>query len=225
MVDPAPGPAIASIKLGPDVVVRTEDGIEVYTPLPMVDWIVSPHRPTVIHFHGEDFLLVDQRAPEDGGICYVLRRGDPDAALNVVGRTIVYDLGAVRERERERIDRTVLQARACALWALSPLLGLAPSRAKSELHSRFGLHPLTLTWASVVVEYAVALVGALALVLETTTGGGLTKLGGGWVLPIFGGASLVLLPDALGRTGRLIGGGLRQYGFYEWLWRRLPARD
>jgi hypothetical protein len=222
MADPQKKPAIASIKLGPDVVVRTGTGVEVYTQRPMADWDVSPHRPTLIRFHGEDFVLADRRTPEDGGVCYVLRRGDSEAAINVIGKTLVYDLDYVRERERNRRDDPLRASSSHALWCLAPLLGLAPSHLQAALHTRFGLHPHAITWASVVAEYGIALVASIVFVLEVLTIGGLTSLGAGWLLPCFGTAGLLLLPDAIVRTSRLLSGALRQYGLYEWLWRRLP---
>lgn len=216
---------IPTIALGPDVVVRTETGIEIYTRLPMADWDVSPHRPTVIRFHGDDFTLVERRAPEDGGVCYVLRRGDPDATLNSVGKTIVYDLAYVRAREAEFRQQPLLAGTAAVLWCLAPLLGLLPSSLQQRLHDRFGLHPQTLTWASVGAECLIVICGALAITLQAVTFGGLSKLGAGWLVPVFGGASLLLLPDVVMRVNRLLGGALRQYGLYEWLWHRLPADE
>jgi len=216
---------IPTITLGPDVVVRTETGIEIYTRLPMADWVVSPHRPTSIRFHGDDFTLVEQRAPTDGGVCYVLQRSDPDAKLNSVGKTILYDLAYVRAREAELRERSHLASITFVLWCLAPLLGLAPSALQQRLHRRFGLHPQTITWASVGAECLIVICGALAITLQAVTFGGLSKLGAGWVVSVFGIPGLLLLPDVIMRVSRLLGGTLRQYGLYEWLWHRLPVDD
>jgi hypothetical protein len=219
------GQMIPTIALGPDVVVRTENGIEIYTRLPMADWVISPHRPTSIRFHGDDFVLVEQRAPEDGGVCYVLQRSDPDAKLNCVGKTILYDLAYVRAREAELREQPLLASATAVLWCLAPLLGLAPSALQRRWHRRYGLHPQTITWASVGAECLVVICGALAITLQAVTFGGLSQLGAGWLVPVFGGASLLLVPDVVMRVSRLLGSGLWQYGFYEWLWHRLPAEE
>jgi len=159
---------IPSIALGPDVVVRTTLGIEIYTPWPMPDWDISPHRPTVIRFHGDDFLLVGSARPSSAGSATSCSAPTRRRA-HVPGKTIVYDLQYVRERERARREQPLRVGSARALWCLAPLFGFAPSRIQRLLHHHFGLLPATVTWASVIVEYGVALIAALVIVLTVTT--------------------------------------------------------
>jgi hypothetical protein len=97
------------------------------------------------------------------------------------------------------------------LRPLYPLLGLLPSRWKTALQHRYGLHPRTMTAWSLGLEYAGIALHAVFLALHSWTG----IFNNFYLVAVL----VILIPDALVRYGILLEDETYPPGFYEWLLR------
>jgi hypothetical protein len=176
----------------------------------------------------ERTYFVASQGAVPGGWRYVLEPW-PEDRHEAPGNVVHYDEGYVHERDALRREQE-----AVGLWMISPLLGFLPSGTKLRLNERYGFHPVVVTERSVLLEHAalLMLLGTLAIFALATGfapgfGGDARDVGGPPFFMLFL-AAVFLAVDRVVRQHRLLTGSMRQYGFAEWVVRRLgddPASE
>ncbi len=182
----------------------------------MPDWKATRYRKTAVVFEERTYFVASRTALSGGVWRYVLAPW-PDDLHDAPGRTIHYGEPYVLERDQTRREQGRLERKAVGLYFLTWLLGFLPSGVKLRLNERYGIHPLVVTGKSLFLEYLAFINLVVLLVI-----GGFT--GALPILPLLGAAAVVAI-DRTVRTARLEKGGMRQYGFGEWIFRRIRDED
>jgi hypothetical protein len=197
-----------------DVIVVADDRVVIKTSSAMEDWRATRYRRTAIVFRGRTYY-VESVHSRGGRWEYHLALWS-EGLHDAPSRVIYYDESYVLEREARRASESRHEVRAAFLYPIAPLLGFLPSAAKLALNDRYGWHPLTVTNWSLLVEYVGLLWVSFLLIFRQ-----------GWpdfiagVLWVLAGTLLV---DLVARHSTALGGGMRQYGFLEWLFKRARSK-
>jgi hypothetical protein len=204
--------------VGVDRVLSTDDGaLVVHAAHEMPDWRITRYRKAAVVYR-EQVYFIEAKTPLPAGGCRYLLKPWPHDANDPAGLTIHYDQDYVRERDALRLRQAQLEGEAGVLLLLTPLLGFLPSTVKLRLNDRYGIHPLEITTYSVFIEAMVGLCAAVIIVIDLFTG----IYGAHAFVGLMRGVVAVLCVAAVDGSVRyhvVLGGGMRQYGFGEWIFR------
>lgn len=203
------------IKLGSDLIKTKENRMIIISSVDMEDWIASEFRKTEIIFQGRPYYLISKEKTKDNRYCYKLALWTEDIA-DFPGRKINYDLDYVKDRDETiRVNRYSSISKLIII-PLMPFMGLLWSGLKIKLHDKLGIHPVSITFYSIYLEFLIGLniiifvfLMQFMIVIED-------------VLPIF---AVLFLLDAGMRLGRAFRGDFLQYGFFEWLFIRIKGKN
>ncbi len=218
--------------VGADRVVYKAGAVVIHAAREMADWRVSRYRKTAVVLGGQTYFVASRMPLPDGAWRYALTPW-PEDDHDQPGNVVHYDETYVLEREavahaQRRVDRT-----AVGLFAASLLLGFLFSPTKLRLNERYAIHPAVVTRRSLLLEY-LALICVLSLLVIGGAAAGLAPAFGVAPRDVLAGGleplrlavvAAVLAADAVVRKARLDAGGMRQYGFGEWMFRRLRGDD
>jgi hypothetical protein len=237
---PEPADVVAGERtraIGTDKVLVKDDGaVVVHASSPMPDWRATRYRKTAVVFEDRTYFVAT-RTTLPGGWCRYLLQPWPEDLHDSPARTVLYDEAYVLEREERRRAQQKHEVRAVGLFAVAWLLGFLPSGLKLRLNERYAIDPGTATRQSLFIQYLVALglltvfaIGFVAGALGPAFGAPSGAASGAVFTGLFRPTRLlltvvVLALDATIRTDRLQRGSMRQYGFGEWIFRRLGPRD
>ena len=205
-------------RIGVDRILREPDGLTVETASAMPEWRASHFRPTAVIFLGERFVVRShtvEPAERSGRHVYELTPW-PDDGVEPPGAVIEYDEEYVRARQRRRSVVRVADVFEVLAVLLTPLIGFLPSRAKAALHGSVGVHPITATRASILLEIVfMFLCCAFAMIYIMTMGMATSELVHSlWLVPLLG-------LDTFMRYAAVLRDEMYPPGFLEWL---IPAR-
>lgn len=199
--------------MGSDRVLPKGDAIVVEAACEMPEWKVTRYRKAAVVFEERVYFVAARTALRRGAWRYVLEPW-PEDLHDRPGATIYYDEAYVRARDEARSEQARVGRKAIGLLFVAWLLGFLFSGVKLRLNERYGIDPITATEQSVFIQRPLFL-GLSALLMFSAIAGILP------VLPLLA-TVVVVLVDLVVRSDRLLRGGLRQYGFCEWMFRRLP---
>lgn len=196
---------------GTDHISRQGEELVVYTPSEYPDWRVSEFRKTVIVFGQENYYVREARRLGKHRFCYTLRPWQ-HSLHDLPGRIVTYSEDTSRER-----DTVWRQKRWAGLYEIissliSPAAGFLPSRLKLRLMHTTGLDPASMTRHSLYIQYLAFPLLAFNIIMVPFLFTEDLLLAS--VIQV---CLLLLCLDALFRTGRLMEGGVIQYGLFEWL--------
>jgi hypothetical protein len=190
----------------------------------MPDWKATRYRKTAVVFE-ERTYFVASRTPLSGGVWRYVLSPWPEDLNDEPGNVVHYDEAYVGEREAGRQAQQRHEKRALGLFFVNSLLGFLFSGVKLRLNERYAIDPIAATRRSVFFEFlvlinlgALLVIGSFASVLSGAYAGRLVEV---FPLRILLFAAALVAIDAVIRKDRLERGGMRQYGFCEWLFRRL----
>jgi hypothetical protein len=152
----------------PDRVEKVDDRIIIDAAREMPDWVVSPHRPTVITYMSKTYIVDHKKALEVGRFEYGLTPVQL-SDLNIPGRCFIYDQAFVDAREEAILDRHLAAPRDILLAATSPLVGFLWSGKTDQLEST-GFDSWGALRMSLVVERFILLLLSLATAGEIWLG-------------------------------------------------------
>ena len=202
---------------GSDKIKLEENNLIIVSPVDMEDWRVTQYRKLEVVFQERSYCLVSKKRRDDRRWYYELEPWPEDMGM-FPGRTILYDLDYVQDRDKSRRLGRVFGGVGLFLLPLKPLLGLLWSNTKLKLNDRFGVHPLSATNQSLFLEFFLGFGGMVFMLIMLFA----SSLGKQVVVPvhmllyILFGVAIVTL-DAIMRWGKALRGVMTQYGFYEWL--------
>lgn len=215
------------IPIGSDFVSRDGDRIVVDAARDMPDWEVRKARRAQIRFRDRAYFVTERRPVAKGRVRYLLEPW-PERSVDVPGIRLVYDREYVAERDSAAGLAVAGASLVPLLVVLSPWIGFLPSRTKRRIHAQLGVHPITATRRSVILEGVVGLLAGTYLCIDGFAAIAGSLYGGGGLgagplqLPA---ASLLVVPvlsaDIVARLSGLLRGDLDQDGAYEWLYRPL----
>lgn len=206
-------------RVGSDRLVRKGAGLVVYSDADMDEWEVRRYRRIAIDFEGRRYVVSRRDSLPGGAFAYVLEPwpagldDDPAAAIE-------YSPAYVARRDAGRRANRRGTRRRGALLFLLPLVGLLPSGMKARLHDAYGINPQTATLVSLWGEYVVLLACGLLMsvfMMARAYGGG--SPAGAPSLRSLALLAVVVLVDAIFRTGSILEAVPDPPGFYEWLLR------
>ncbi len=212
--------------VGSDLVFQKEDELRIKSEVRMPKWKATRYRKTVVIFEGEKYQ-VNKVSKEKDFYIYILSSLSA-TSCDIPSNVIEYDESYVKNRDRN-LKKVEQNARVrLALLILYPLLGFLPYKTKLKLHRKYGFHPGFITRMSLFVEWLLGL-GGLTLIAISLLAGGFGSILGGSGEGVFSNllfsliivCTITLFADAAMRYKRLTSGSLKQYGFFEWLFRRL----
>jgi len=213
------------VGVGSDKVLVKDDGsVVIHASCEMPDWKATRYRKTAVVFE-ERTYFVASRTPLAAGVWRYVLSPWPEDLNEEPGNVVHYDEAYVVEREARRQAQQRHERRASGLFFVNALLGFLYSGVKLRLNERYAIDPIAATRRSVFFEFlvlinlgALLVIGSFATVLSGAYAGRLVEV---FPLRDLALAALLVAIDAVIRKDRLERGGMRQYGFCEWIFRRI----
>lgn len=218
MIDPA-APEYRPVNVGNDRVVVSGDQVKIRSTADMLDWTVRRYRGIRVHFEEREYRVA-KKTKEGRHFLYSLEPW-PDPT-EPASKDVFYDEAFVADRDRERRQESMLLAFRPFIPLVYVVAGFFPVATKENFQERWGIEPRRATTYSLMVEGA-AFIAFLVLLCVTVYVGGFSGISilNGQVLTI---GLLVLGPDLIFRSDRVMRETCEPPGFYEWVIRRAEDR-
>jgi hypothetical protein len=204
--------------LGPDRVVVSAGEVTIYTPRPMDGWEVREFCRIPIWFRDHKFF-VRRKWQVEGARRYAYELGPwPDDLHEESPIKIKYDELYVALRDEAHRRDMGSELGRLVLLPFYPFLGFGWSRFKDRTLEPFGINPVSVTEASLMLSLGLFLLEAIfTFYLHQGYGQLLFGFSSLW----WDGLALVILPlDAVVRYNQVLRGDEVPDGFLEWLLRR-----
>jgi hypothetical protein len=185
MQDPQEVKQPRSIRIGPDHVTITDQGVVIEAKHEMPDWQVRQFKVIPIYFEDKKYFLLErQKAQPPYAFRYLLRTWESHIDSATFFQT--YDEHAVAERDSTRRTEQRDQLLRLSLMPLYPVLGLLWSGAQKKL-VRFGFVPQSLTGVSIFACFCLTVLqGAFVAVMLNVSARAGTLMLGGMILAFVG---------------------------------------
>ncbi|SRR6266511_4125559 len=210
LVESSPGLSVAS-----DKVLYYGESVIIYATREMPDWQVREFCKIPIYFEGRKFYLLRKARMEPPYVMGYELEPWPEDLHEESNLSITYDQDYVAQRNRLVQTEQRNDLGRLLLLPLFPFLGFLWARFKDRTLERFGFHPVSMTNASLLVEFGF-------FVIETIF---LFVFHDGFAQVAFGLATawldyavfVVFLVDMIARYDQVLRGIESPPGFLEWL--------
>jgi len=154
-----------TIRIGPDQVTITDQGVVIEAKHELPDWQIREFKIIPVYFEDRKYFLVNKRKAEPPyAFRYVLRRW-PETHIDSAPFFHTYNAEAVAERDSTRRSGQREELVRLALMPFYPFLGFLWSGAQKKL-IRFGFVPQSITGVSVFLGFCLLLLqGAFAAIM------------------------------------------------------------
>ena len=205
----------AGLRVGSDKVSWFGESVIIHAAREMPDWQIREFCKIPIHFDGRKYYLKRKlRLERPYAMSYELEPW-PEDLHEESKLEISYDANYVAQRDRLLLTDKGNDLGRAFLLPFFPFLGFLWSGFKDRKLERFGFNPLSMTTASVLLEFALVVIEVIFLFLfHLGFGQVVFSLATSW---LDFAAFVVLLVDMVVRADQVLRGVELPAGFLEWL--------